>query len=294
MNSKQESSIIAGCMKWGAWGAGFSTRDYDRMVGECLEAGVHSFDHADIYGGYTTEAEFGRVLRDSPSLREKMRLITKCGICLIAPERPTHEVKHYDTRASHILSSVERSLRNLHTDRIDLLLIHRPDPLMNPAEVAEALQRLLKEGKVLSVGISNFSATQTDLIARWIPIRTHQLEFSLAHTDPLFNGILDRCLWHDIQMQAWSPLGGLLSADRNDGGPVGDCLRMATGMAEQRGVEVDQILLAWILQHPMGIQPVIGTTRPDRVRSAVAAERIVLSRQEWFQLLEAARGHEVP
>jgi predicted oxidoreductase len=288
-----DSSIIAGCMKWGAWGAGFSAKEYDRMVRECMDAGVHTFDHADIYGGYTTEAEFGSVLRNAPSLRDEMRLITKCGICLKVPERPAHEVKHYDTRASHIVASAERSLRNLQTDRIDLLLIHRPDPLMDPEEIAEALDRLMKEGKVLSAGISNFSVSQTDLISRWIPITTHQLEFSLGHPDPLFNGVLDRCRWHNIRVQAWSPLGGLFSANGLDGEQAG--LRMATEMAKRRGVAVDQILLAWILHHPMGIRPVIGTTRPERVRAAVAAaENIELSRQEWFQLLEAYRGQEVP
>lgn len=281
-------------MKWGAWGACFSAKDYERMVRECLDAGVHTFDHADIYGGYTTEAEFGYVLRAAPSLREEMRIITKCGICLVEPERPTHVMKHYDTRASHIVASAERSLRNLHTDRIDLLLIHRPDPLMDPSEVAEALNRLMKEGKVLTAGISNFSATQTKLITRWIPISTHQLEFSITHPDPLFNGVLDECQFHDMRVQAWSPLGGLLTVGLHDTGRLGACRRFVSDMAERHGVEVDQILLAWILQHPMGIRPVIGTTRPDRVRAAVAAARIKMGRQEWFQLLEASRGFEVP
>lgn len=289
-----ESPIIAGCMKWGAWGAGFSAMDYDRMVRECLEVGIRTFDHADIYGGYTTEEEFGVVLKESPSLREQMRIITKCGICLPVPERPSHTVKHYDTRASHIKTSAERSLRNLHTDRIDLLLIHRPDPLMDPSEVAEALEALMKEGKILSAGISNFSATQTDLIAKWIPISTHQLEFSLGHPDPLFNGVLDRCLWHDIRVQAWSPLGGILSAEQNQPDGPGALLRKAMEMAERQGVAVDQILLAWILHHPMGIRPVVGTTRPDRIRAAAEAERVRMSRQEWFRLLEASWGQEVP
>jgi len=294
MTDMQDAAIIAGCMKWGAWGAGFSAREYDRMVGACLDAGVRTFDHADIYGGYTTEAEFGSVLRDNPSLREKMRIITKCGICLVEAKRPEHAVKHYDTRASHILASTERSLRNLHTDHIDLLLIHPPDPLMDPAEVAEALERLMREGKVQSAGISNFSATQTSLLSRWIPLSTHQLEFSLAHTDPMFNGVLDICRYHGMHVQAWSPLGGLPSLNMNVPDSNGNCLRMASALAAGYGVDLDQILLAWILQHPMRIRPVIGTTRPERVRAAVAAERIQLSRQEWFQLLEASRGHEVP
>lgn len=281
-------------MKWGVWGARFTSDAYDRMVKECLDAGIRTFDHADIYGGYTTEAEFGSVLRSSPSLRDTLQIITKCGICLVDPNRPEHIVKHYETRAPHIRRSVERSLKNLYTDRIDLLLIHRPDPLMDPAEVAKALQDLMQEGKILAAGVSNFSAAQTDLLSQYIPLNAHQLEFSLSHTAPLTNGVLDMCRKQGIVVQAWSPLGGILEARRENTGKKSMIFQVAMNLAETHGATIDQILLAWILHHPLGIRPVIGTSRPERVRASVLAESISLSRQEWFQLYEASLGHEVP
>lgn len=288
------SSIIAGCMKWGQWGAAFSETAYDRMIRQCLEIGVTAFDHADIYGGYTTEKEFGRVLHHSPELRGKMQIISKCGICLVGPERPMHQLKHYDTRASHIRASVEGSLRNLHTDWLDLLLIHRPDPLMDPSEVAEALQRLLQEGKILSAGVSNFSLSQMDLLQRWLPLSAHQMELSLSHAEPIFNGVLDRCQLHDISVQAWSPLGGLFTENDEMPDQHRRILQVAGALGQQHEASIDQVLLAWLMHHPYRIQPVVGTTRMERILAAKAAEQIVLSRQEWFQLLEASRGEEVP
>lgn len=288
------SSIIAGCMKWGRWGANFSTGDYDRLIRQCLELGVTAFDHADIYGGYTTEEEFGRVLQQWPELRPKLQLISKCGICLVGPERRLHRLKHYDTRASHIRASVEGSLRKLHTDRLDLLLIHRPDPLMEPEEVAAVLQDLLQEGKILTAGVSNFSPSQMDLLQRWLPLRAHQMELSLCHTDPLFNGVFDRCRLYDCSIQAWSPLGGLFAGNANMPDHHRRILEVASHLSQQYEAGIDQILLAWLMHHPYGLQPVIGTTRLERIQAAIAAEQIVFTRQEWFQMLEASRGEEVP
>lgn len=287
------SRIIAGCMRWGAWGARFSAADYDRFIRSCLEEGVATFDHADIYGGYTTEGEFGRALHASPSLREQLRLITKCGICMVAAERPEHTLKHYDTRASHILSSVERSLVNLRTDRIDLLLIHRPDPLMVPEEVAAAVQRLRDDGKILAAGVSNFSAAQTELLHHWVGLSAHQLELSLVRPEALYNGVLDRCRMDGIALQAWSPLGGLWTVPSASGDGREGLRAAIQAVADRRGMSAEQVLIAWVLHHPYRIHPVIGTTQVKRMRAAVAAEGLVLSRQEWFGLLEASRGREV-
>jgi len=281
-------------MRWGAWGARFSTAEYDRLIRACLDEGISTFDHADIYGGYTTEAEFGNALQASPGLRDKLQLITKCGICMVSNERPLHRLKYYDTRAAHLVSSVEGSLRNLRTDRIDLLLIHRPDPLMDPAEVGEALQRLMRGGKVLSVGVSNFSPSQTELLQHWVGLSAHQMELSLSHPEPLFDGMLDRCRLLGLSIQAWSPLGGLLTMGGDAGGRIARIRAALQRVAHSHGLLEEQVLVAWLLCHPSGIRPVLGTTRMDRVRSAVAAEQVSLDRQEWFELLEAAIGREVP
>lgn len=288
------SPVIAGCMKWGDWGAKFTTTEFGDMIRRCLDLGVTTFDHADIYGNYTTEADFGAALRDAPGLREQMQLITKCGICMVTPNRPSHQIKHYDTSAEHIIRSAERSLQNLHTDRIDLLLIHRPDPLMNPHEIAEAFSRLKQSGKVLHFGVSNFSVSQVSLLHAAFPVEVNQVEISLMHRDALQNGVLDQCTRDGIVPQSWSPLGGgriHADAEEEHGRKIH---AMARILAEKYSAKFDQVLLAWLMQHPAGIVPVIGTTRPERVRDAIFSRAIQLTREEWFMLLRAASGHEVP
>jgi predicted oxidoreductase len=294
MMEAKPSRIIAGCMRWGAWGARFSTPQYDRLIRACLDVGITTFDHADIYGHHTTEAEFGYALQASPGLRNKLELITKCGICLVSNERPQHRLKHYDTRATHIIASVERSLVNLHTDRIDLLLIHRPDPLMDPVEVAEALEQLMRKGKVVSVGVSNFSPSQTELLHRWVGLSVHQMECSLSHPEPFFDGLLDRCRLLGLSIQAWSPLGGLLTEGPDADGRRARIHETVQRIASTHGVLDEQVLIAWLLYHPFGIRPVLGSTRLERLRAAVAAEQVRLERQEWYALLKAAMGQEVP
>jgi predicted oxidoreductase len=286
-------AVIAGCMNWGQWGARFDTTDYRRMIESCLETGVDVFDHADIYGHYTTEAEFGKALQESPSLRERMQLITKCGIRLVTPNRPDHQIKSYDTSLRHIVASAEQSLRNLHTDRIDLLLVHRPDPLMDPQEVAEAFRLLSESGKVLRFGVSNFNTDQVDLLRRHHPVEANQVEVSVLHTDCLYNGVLDQAIREGIGIQAWSPLGaGKLNGDSTD-----ERARRVTAMADilagKHGCKPGQILLAWLHRHPARIVPVVGTTRIERIRDAVGSKEIRLSAEEWFMLLRASTGHEV-
>jgi predicted oxidoreductase len=285
--------VIAGCMNWGQWGAKFTTPDYRAMVESCLEAGVDVFDHADIYGHYTTEAEFGKVLQEAPSLRERMRLITKCGIRLVTPNRPDHRIKSYDTSRSHIVASAEQSLRNLHTDRIDLLLIHRPDPLMDPQEVAEAFKLLHDSGKVLRFGVSNFNTHQVELLRRHHPVEVNQVEVSIAHTEPLYNGVLHQAQREGIRIQAWSPLGaGRLNGESSDERNR-RIAAMADILSERHGCKPEQVILSWLFRHPARIVPVIGTTRMERVRDAVQSKEIELSAEEWFMLLRASAGHEV-
>jgi predicted oxidoreductase len=288
------SPIIAGCMKWGDWGSRFNSTQYERLIRQCLDLGVTTFDHADIYGAYTTEAEFGNALLENPGLRKEMQIITKCGICMVTPNRPAHLIKHYNTSARHILASVEQSLQNLQTDYIDLLLIHRPDPLMNPSEIAEAFTQLRSSGKVLQFGVSNFTTSQVAMLHAIFPVQFNQVEISLLHRDPLYNGVLDQCLQLGIRPQAWSPLGGgriHAEAEEDTGRRVH---AMAQILAEKYSAGFDQILIAWLMKHPSGIQPVVGTTRMERVRDALLARSIDLTREEWFMLLRAANGHEVP
>lgn len=288
------SKIIAGCMNWGKWGAGLSTESYLKQIEDCLEIGINTFDHADIYGHYTTEAEFGKALKLNSSLRLQLQLITKCGICLVTPNRPEHKIKSYNTTKKHIIFSVENSLRNFNTDHIDLLLIHRPDPLMDPYEIAEAFGSLIESGKVKQVGTSNFTASQLSMLHSVYPITVNQIEASILHTKPFYNGITDLSIEKNISIQAWSPMGaGKITLSTEDE----QCRRvvsMANILAEKYEATFDQILLAWLMKHPAKISPVIGTTKIDRIKSAFDAIQLELTNEEWHMLLRASHGADVP
>ena len=287
------SRTVAGVMKWGVWGHDFSTDQLDRLIRGCLATGVTTFDHADIYGHYTTEAAFGEVLRADPSLRDRLELVSKCGIRLTGPNRPGNRAKAYETTAAYIRESVEQSRRNLTTDRLDLLLIHRPSPLLHPDEVAEVVGELVGAGKVLHFGVSNFSPSQFELLDGRIPLITNQVEISALHDAALTDGTLDQCLRHRIRPMAWSPLGGG-GYFGDSPSPAGQRLRTAFDGLRERYDDAtdDQLLLAWLHRHPAGILPVLGTGKLARIRAAVAAESIVLDSQDWFLIWEAARGHE--
>src|SRR6478736_9839637 len=200
------SRIIAGAWRWHT----VSPETVERLAQVALENGITSFDHADIYGDHSNEEIFGRALAKNPSLRNKMEIITKCDIKFQSTKRPATRVKHYDTSKEHIIWSAENSLKMFHTDRLDLLLIHRPDPLLDPHEVAEAFSQLKKEGKVLHFGASNFTPSQFTMLQHYLPfpLVTNQIEISLTRIDPLFNGDLDVLMEHDASAMAWSPLGG--------------------------------------------------------------------------------------
>lgn len=293
MSQLSFSPIIAGCMNWGAWGVRLDSNGYVRMIEKCIEVGVTTFDHADIYGSYTTEAEFGAALRISPSIRNRIQLITKCGICLVSPNRPTHQIKHYNTSREHIIKSAEQSLMNFHTDHLDMFLIHRPDPLLDPQEVAEAISMLKQSGKVLHFGVSNFTASQTTLLHSYHTIESTQVEISILHTEALYNGLLNLCMSKGISVQAWSPLaGGKLYTDPDDE-RYRRILAVAGILSDKYQSNVDEILLAWLMQLPSGITPVVGTTRHDRILSAVKACQIRMTREDWFMLLRASSGREV-
>lgn len=276
------SRIIAGAWRWNA----VSPKEVETLIQTSLEEGITSFDHADIYGDYSNEKIFGDAFKNASVSRDRVQLITKCGIKLLSSSQPSTWIKHYDTSAEHIIASVEQSLKNLRTDYLDLLLIHRPDPLMDPEEMAEAFGLLKQNGKVLHFGVSNFTATQFEMLQSCLPfpLITNQLEISLSKYDSLFDGTLDVMMKHKVSPMAWSPLGGgkLVTAGSN-----------LWVKKEKYAATESQLSLAWILRHPADIFPVIGTTKPERIRESAKASEIILDSQDWFEMLKAAAGKDV-
>lgn len=287
------SKVIAGTMKWGAWGSKFNTVAYEQMIKDCIAFGVTSFDHADIYGDYTTEEEFGNVLKQEPSLRQQMQLITKCGIQKVSVNRPLHKIKSYNTSYKHIIASVETSLENLSTDYIDCMLIHRPDPLFDADEAAKAFTQLKQQGKVLHFGVSNFRKWQVDLLNSRFKVEVNQIECSLLQLNPFMDGTLDQCQQHHIIPMAWSPLGGGNLFEETDDERNKRIIAVAGLLAEKYNSSPDIILLSWLLTHPSSMLPVLGTSKAERVKAAVEATQIKLEREEWFMLWRASTGKEV-
>jgi predicted oxidoreductase len=301
-NATKITGPVAGCMRWGLWGARFDTAQYRTMIDHCLEMGITTFDHADIYGDYTTEAEFGETLRGNNSLRGQMQLITKCGIQMLSANRPHHTIKSYNTSYEHIINSVTNSLRNFNTDYIDVLLIHRPDHLLNPAEVAKAVEDLKQEGKMLAFGVSNFLPHQLSVLHAHTPVAYNQLEVSVLKLDAFGSGQLEQCMEKNIVPMAWSPIaGGQLSAAKIEATAdatlkerLQSIMHTAAALAEKYGCTTDQVFYAWNLRHPAGIINVTGSSRPERIKDALKAELIQLSREDWYKLYTASTGVRVP
>lgn len=285
------SQIVAGAWRMADWGLDVAQRV--RWIEQCLEIGVSSFDHADIYGGYAVEALFGEALAAAPGLRHRIQVVTKCGIKLVAPARPAHAIKSYDTSRAHVTASVDASLRALGVDRIDLLLIHRPDALMDPDELADTLRTLMAAGKVEHFGVSNHRPSQLELLRRRVPVATNQIELSPLRMQALVDGTLDQCLDHGMRPMIWSPLaGGRLLAGADD------TARRVRGVLEelgaQRGVSAATMAYAWILRHPSRPLPITGSRRIEAVREAVDALSVPMSAEDWYRVWQAGAGHEVP
>lgn len=284
------SKIIAGTMTWGKWGKDLSTAQMSELIKYCLENGITTFDHADIYGGYTTEAAFGKAFKESGVNRDSVEFISKCGIQHMAETR-NNKVKHYDLSEKYIISSVEQSLKNLHTDHLDLLLLHRPSPLMHPDEIAAASEKLKEQGKIKALGVSNFTPSQTDLVRSRTEVAANQIQFSATHFESMLNGDLDHMMLHKIQPMAWSPLGVLFKEDS----PQTTRLKtLMFDLIEKYTATADQLLLAWIMKHPAGIIPVIGTTNTERIANSIKATEIDLDLEDWFEIQVASQGHKVP
>ena len=280
------SDIVVGTMRWGIWDANFKTADYQRMIEKSLELGFTTFDHADIYGDHTTEAEFGEVLKSHPELREQMEIVTKCGILRVCDNKPQHYIKAYDSSKEHILQSAEDSLRQLGTDYIDVLLLHRPDFLMNPDEIGEAFELLYRSGKVRSFGVSNFTKSQIEMLSESVPVGTHQLEISVKALQAFSDGTLDQCTKDGIVPMAWSPPGG--------GDLPAALVEELKKWADEFGTTPQVIALAWLMQHPAGILPVIGTTKEDHLVNSKEALSIKLDRQQWYSIYQASTGVRIP
>lgn len=288
------SRIVAGVMTWGEWGADYAPNQMSNMIQHCLDIGITSFDHADIYGHYSTESTFGEALSElGSSVRTQMQLVTKCGIRLKTHRRPENRLNSYELGRDYIINSAERSLQNLRTDYLDLFLIHRPSPLMDPSEIAEAFSRLEQDGKVKAFGVSNFTSSQFNLLADCTKLVTNQVECHPLHTDCMFDGTFDELITANVHPMIWSPLGGA-KYFKNEGTGVLRLRDVVKTMAQKYGnVGEDVILLAWLLKHPVGAIPVVGTTKTERLDNTRLALALEMETQDWFSILEAARGHEV-
>jgi predicted oxidoreductase len=286
----QLSPIVAGLWRITEWN--LSVAERVRWIEQALELGITSFDHADIYGSYRAEALFGEALNASPTLRQRMQLITKCGIRLRNANRP-YRVNYYDTSAAYIRMQVEQSLRNLHTDRLDLVLIHRPDYLMDAAELADTFASLTREGKVANWGVSNHNTHQFALLHQHHPLLTNQIELSPLHMNALDDGTLDQQQQLGLRPMIWSPLaGGRLF---NEADEQADRVRAEmSAIASRYNTSLTALAFAWILRHSSRPHPITGTGRIEGLREAVAALDIKLDAEDWYAIWVASKGHGVP
>lgn len=277
-------------MTWGSWGKQYTKKDMISLMHHCLENSITTFDHADIYGGYTTESDFGNAFSDSGIQREDIQLISKCGIQYTTENRQ-NTIKHYDYSKDYIIWSAETSLQHLKTDYLDLFLLHRPSPLMHPDEISEAIFTLKQQGKIKNFGVSNFTSSQVELISSASDISVNQIEFSLTQHTAMHNGALDQMLLKNIIPMAWSPLGIVFKEDTEQTRRIH---KQLGELMELYNATEDQLLLAWVLKHPAKIHPVIGTTTKSRITDAKKAEHIDLKLEDWFKILVASQGHKVP
>jgi len=286
------SRFIAGFWRQNAWG--FSDSELQSYIEHLLALGVTTMDHAYVY---RSESQFGRVLAAAPHLREHMEIISKFGI------RPggfgdlgAQNTNHYDSSPGYMQQSVEATLSDLNTDHLDVLLVHRPDYLMNADELASALASLRSQGKVLYFGVSNFSSSQFDLLQSTcdFPLVTNQVEFSPLCLEPLENGVLDQCQRQHVNPMLWSCLGGGRLLTGHDARSVR--IRNALSkVADDAGAgSLDSIIYAWLLSHPSNPLPIIGSSRIDRVKRALSAESIQIDREQWYSIWEASTGYSVP
>ena len=310
------SRIAYGCMGMGgSWDreaplSEQTRREAVKAIRAALDEGINFFDHADIYCWGKSEEAFAAIWAEAPNLREHIIMQSKCGI-VMEGARPESTVGQFDFSCEHITRSVEGSLKRLQTDYLDVLLLHRPDPLVEPEEVARAFDDLQASGKVRYFGVSNHTAGQMRLLKKHLnqPLVANQLELSLLHLHlfdegVVFNqeamhgeGTLEYCRQHHITIQAWGPLksGAVITGDDDPPSQAArDVARTIAEMAQAKGVSREAIALAWLLRHPARIQPIIGTMKPERIKAACEADGVELTRDEWYRLFIAGRGNQMP
>ena len=290
MNKTALSPIIAGTMNWGIWDKNLTPQEMENMIQVCLENKITTFDHADIYGSYTTEADFGKALAAGKIPREKMQLISKCGIQHISEQR-SNKIKHYDYSKAYIIWSVENSLKNLQTDYLDVLLLHRPSPLMQADEIAAAVAKLKEEGKILDFGVSNFTASQTELLRQKTEINYNQIQFSATQYEPMLDGSFDYMQLHQIRPMSWNPLGTVF---REDNGQTRRLKKLLASLVSKYHLGSDTILLSWILQHPAKVIPIAGTVNVARIQALIKAVELSLEPEDWFAIWTESMGKNVP
>ncbi len=283
------SPIIIGTMRWGSWGADHSKKEVQHLIGTAMQESIYTFDHADIYGDYTTEKLFGDAFSEMNLNREEVQFISKCGIELPGANNK-FTVKAYNYSKEYILKSVAQSLLNLKTDYLDLLLLHRPSPLMDPDEIAESFHILKDEGKVLQFGVSNFSHSQFNLMNNVFPLVTNQIEFSLNKPEVLYDGTIDQLFQKNLKPMAYSVMGNYFTEKSPENNRIKLVLK---DLCENYNAEENQILLAFILNHPAKIIPIIGISNAKTIKELKKSLTLLLDRVDWFRLLEAAHGKEV-
>jgi len=286
----KKHSLVVGTMTWGCWGSALNNNEMANRIEGSLELGLNRFDHADIYGDYTTEFEFGAALKQSNVGREDIELITKCGIQMTRGR--ANRVKHYQYDSKYIIESAERSLKNLGTDYLDLFLLHRPSPLLDTEQVGFAVATLLDQGKIKSFGLSNFLPHQVDSIMRFAPVEANQVQCSITHTDAMYDGTLDQAKQLNVEPMAWSPLGSLFKNVQDPS--VARIREAAVDLLDKYDTDLAGLALAFLAKHPSKISPVVGTTKLDRLADAKKGFETELELEDWFILLEAAKGARVP
>ena len=277
-------------MNWGVWDKNLSTSEMESTINICLENKITTFDHADIYGAYTTEASFGKAFASSKIARESLQFISKCGIQYVCENR-NNTIKHYDYSKDYIIWSVENSLKNLQTDYLDVLLLHRPSPLMQADEIAEAVTKLKSEGKIIDFGVSNFTASQTELIRQKTEISYNQIQFSATNFEPMIDGSLDYMQINTIQPMSWNPLGTVF---REDNEQTRRLKKLLASLVSKYHFGADTLLLAWILQHPSKVIPVAGTVNVARIQQLMKATQLELEKEDWFAIWTESMGNKVP
>ena len=273
-----------------------SLQELNRRFNTCVDLGMTTFDTAEIYGLYEVEEALGKALALSPGLREKIELVTKAGIYVPCHYHPDRRTAHYNATGARMVKSLEKSLRFLQTDHVELFLVHRPDWLTSADDTAAGLNQLVREGKVRSAGVSNYNTHQFDLLNSRMeqPLVTNQVEFHLLFMDPIYDGIFDQCQRLKVLPMAWSPMAGGRLFD-----PMNEAAERIRVTAEQmapryNGASLEQLAYAWILAHPAMALPVIGTNKIERIQTAAASVSIQLERQDWYALWEAAKGRRIP